>query len=60
MPDHQPHRDAHLDDGSEATGCAEYDELPRGVKDIHSYEGWQWLSSNEKADLVRSETEPEF
>jgi hypothetical protein len=49
-----------LPDGSPATGNAEYDALPRAVKDLHPYEGWLWLSGAEKGGLTQSETEPEF
>lgn len=52
--------DVFLDDGTHPSGCAEYDALPRGVKDLHPYEGWQWLSSDQKAALTQSETEPDY
>lgn len=37
----------------------DYKALPRAIRDLHPYEGWQWLSEAEKGRLVRSETEPE-
>lgn len=42
------------------TGNRAYDQLPKGVKDEHPYEGWLWLSDAEKARLVQSETEPDY
>lgn len=49
-----------LEDGTPATGHADYDALPRSIKDQHSLEGWLWLSGEQKAALVQTETEPEF
>lgn len=49
-----------LDDGTPATGYADYDALPRSIKDQHSLEGWLWLSGEQKAALVQTETEPEY
>jgi len=43
-----------------ATGNPAYDALPEGIKALHPYDGWLWLSDAEKAQLVSSETEPEF
>lgn len=49
-----------LPDGTFATGNPDYDALPRAVKDMHSLEGWLWLTGEQKAGLVETETEPEF
>ena len=49
-----------LEDGSVATGNADYDALPRAVKDMHPIEGWLWLSEAQKGALIQTETEPEF
>lgn len=49
-----------LEDGTFRTGHMEYDALARCIKDRHSYDGWLWLSGEQKASLVQTETEPEF
>jgi hypothetical protein len=48
-----------LPDGTSRTGNQEYDALPRAVKDLHPREGWAWLSDEQKAHLIQTETEPE-
>lgn len=48
-----------LPDGTPATGNRDYDGLPRSIKDQHPYDSWLWLSGQEKAGLIQSETEPE-
>lgn len=48
-----------LPDGTTPTGHKDYDALPRGVKDLHPLDGWAWLSDEQKAGLIQSETEPE-
>ena len=37
----------------------EYDALPESVKQNYSMTQWLWLSDDEKANLLRTETEPE-
>lgn len=37
-----------------------YDELPDVVRQYYSREEYLWLSDEEKARLVQSETEPEW
>lgn len=37
----------------------EYDQLPESVKQNYSLVQYLWLSDDEKACLVRTETEPE-
>lgn len=49
-----------LPDGTRPSGNREYDALPRAIKDLHPLEGWLWLSGEEKAGLIQSETDPEF
>jgi hypothetical protein len=43
-----------------ATGNPDYDGLPEGIKQLHPYDGWRWLSDAEKAGLVAGETEPDY
>lgn len=38
----------------------DYDNLPESVKQYYSRKEWSWLSAAEKANLVRTETEPDF
>lgn len=38
---------------------ADYDALPEAIKHYYSWEQYQWLSDNEKASLIQSETEPD-
>ena len=38
-----------LEDGTFRTGHMEYDALARCIKDRHSYDGWLWLSGEQKA-----------
>lgn len=49
-----------LPDGTVRTGNADYDELPRPIKDLHSLEQWLWLGNLDKHTLQQTETEPEF
>jgi hypothetical protein len=42
------------------TGNAEYDALPRAIREQHPLEGWLWLSEQQKGRLTQTETEPEF
>lgn len=37
----------------------EYDALPESIKAHYSFLQWLWLSDDEKARLVQTETEPE-
>lgn len=37
-----------------------YEELPEPVKQYYTREQYLWLSDEEKAKLVRTETEPEW
>lgn len=42
------------------TGNRDYDELPESIKADYSYTEWQWLSGEQKARLLQTETEPEW
>ncbi|MER2511287.1 MAG: hypothetical protein ABTQ25_02505 [Nitrosomonas ureae] len=37
-----------------------YDELPEAVQQYYSRDEYLWLSDNQKARLIESETEPEW
>ncbi len=37
-----------------------YDKLPESIKATITRGSWMWLSDKEKADLVRTECEPEY
>lgn len=66
----EPHVSAHrfetaptdklLDDGTVATGNRTYDQLPRSIKDQHTFEEWMWLGDTDKANLIQNETEPDY
>lgn len=38
----------------------DYDSLPESVRQYYSREEYLWLSDEQKANLVQSETEPEW
>lgn len=38
----------------------DYDSLPEVIKQYYSKEDYLWLSDEQKAKLVQSETEPEW
>lgn len=38
---------------------SDYDELPASIRALYSPEQYQWLSDDEKARIVQTETEPE-
>ena len=39
--------------------ASEYEALPESIKAMYSLEQYLWLSDDEKARLVQTETEPE-
>lgn len=43
----------------EALIPSEYMALPKAIQDSYTPQEWLWLSSNEKAMLVQTETEPD-
>jgi hypothetical protein len=46
-------------DGFALTGNGDYDGLPASIKSNYTFEQYQWLSGDEKARLMQTETEPE-
>ena len=41
------------------TSNPEYDNLPECVKQYYTLKQWLWLSSQQKADLLQENTEPD-
>lgn len=39
--------------------ASEYEALPEAIKNLYTLEQYLWLSDDEKARLVQTETEPE-
>ncbi len=46
--------------GSSETPRDPYDELPDSVRQYYSRQEYLWLTDQQKADLIQTETEPEW
>lgn len=38
----------------------EYDALPDSVRQYYSYDEYRWMSEAQRADLIQSNTEPDY